>query len=40
MTRYFNRPLKGYPDYGSRVVREKSYDVRPCIELTENVERD
>ena len=40
MTSYFNRPPKGYPDYGSRVVREKRYDVRPRIELTENGERD
>jgi hypothetical protein len=33
-----DRPSKGYPDYGSRVVSEKSNDVRPRIELTANVE--
>jgi hypothetical protein len=33
-----DRPSKGYPDYRSRVVSEKSNDVRPRIELTANVE--
>lgn len=35
-----NRPPKGDPDYGSRVVSEKSHDVRPSIQLTANVERE
>jgi hypothetical protein len=35
-----NWPPKGDPDYGSRVVSEKSHDVRLCIQLTANVERD
>lgn len=35
-----NRPSKSYPDYGSRVVNNKSNNVRPRIEVTPNVERD
>ena len=34
-----NRPPKRYPDQRSRVVSQKSYNVRSRIELTANVER-
>ena len=38
--RYLYRPSEGYPNHGSRVVREESDDVRPRVELATNVERD